>query len=69
MYKTRIYSAGKLLKSKAYVLVTEKEAIVEMDFDSFDGLMAIHAMKSIIRQLEDIVAKWQKKQEKAHGRN
>jgi cell division protein ZapA (FtsZ GTPase activity inhibitor) len=65
----KLSSAAKLMKSKMYVLITERETIVESDFAGFDGIMQLHTLKMLERNIAKAVKQIQKQMEKENGRN
>jgi hypothetical protein len=57
----KVASTMRLIRSKMYVLVTDREVTVQANFkNDLKGLMMIHAVKSVIIKLKKIVADWEK---------
>lgn len=54
---SKMKDAKALIKSKCYILVTDKEATMSGDFRGFDGLMKIHALKEMMHQAEKLLKK------------
>lgn len=55
---SKLSSVRKLLRSRVYILITDKEAIVETDFEGLSGLMQIQALEeastSILNFLKEL---------------
>lgn len=58
---TRMKDAAKLLKSKCYILITDKEGTMAGDFKGFSGIMKIHTLKAMHTQTERLLNKLQAK--------
>lgn len=64
----RMKSIKNLIKSKCYILITDKEAEMAGDFRGFTGLMKIHALMDMQRNLDGLVKRLKGKEAK-NGRN
>lgn len=53
----RLRDAKELIRSKVYILITDKEAKMAGDFKGFDGLMKINSLKLMLENGERLIKK------------
>lgn len=66
---TKLKDAGKLIKSKAYILITDKEGTMAGDFRGFSGLMKIHTLKQLHENTDKVLRKLQGKEKPKRSKN
>lgn len=65
---SRLKDASKLIKSKCYILITDKEGVMSGDFRGFTAIMKLHTLKQMQENLQKMITKLSKPKRGKNGR-